>query len=484
MSYSKRHSWLFLISLLLLFIPYVYISRYANPVADDFVYGAKGRANTLSTLLIPEYLNSNGRYISNIFVFLNPIGFNSFFIYKLVPVVLIILLIVSTFVFVRVMIGKDRSNTGSFTIALLISDLFLYQMPILSEGIYWYTGAVTYQLATVFMITYLSMLVLYTQGRFCFKSKAIHTVLLTLLLIAGIGFTEIHMIVFVIFSGISLFIVIKNNLRYKPLFIYLLAITCIFSGIMFFSPGNENRASMFVNNHRFLYSFALACAQTLRFFLEWTASVPLLALSFLYYFLNKKLSEDHHLFSVSFYLSPFYSIAMLFGVIFIAVFPPYWATGMLGQHRTVNVAYYLFLMIWFINLTVCFNFYKNELPVAKVINRRLQTILLIVTVVALFFSKNGYDLLTDIFYGRAQAYDVQMTARYMQLQAPADTIYFDPIQDPPKSLFLYDVKEDPANWLNRSYTLYFECTDKSIIKRTGQFPQQSKIVRRALFMGI
>lgn len=465
MSYSKRHSWFFLISLLLLFAPYVYISRYTNPVADDFVYGARAEANALSTLLIPEYFNANGRYVSNIFAFLNPIGYHSFFIYKLVPVVLIILILLSTYALVRIMMGKDQSNIESFTISLLFSGLFFYQMPILSEGIYWYSGAVTYQLGTVFMITYLSMLVLFTQGRFFFKSKAFHIVLLTLLLIAGIGFTEIHMIAFLLFSCISLFIAIKHKLRCKPLFIYLLIITCIFSGIMFFSPGNDNRASLFVNNHRFLYSLALACAQTLRFFLEWTASIPLLALSFLYYFLNKKLSENNHLFSVSFYLSPFYSVAMLFVVIFIAVFPPYWATGILGQHRTVNVAYYLFLMMWFINLTVCYNFYKNELPDVQFINRQLQSILLMVTLVALFFSKNGYDILTDIFYGKAQAYDVQMTSRYAQLQAPADTIYFNPIQDPPKSLFLYDVKEDPADWLNQSYNLYFKCKDKSIIKK-------------------
>jgi hypothetical protein len=465
MPYSKKTTWLFLISLLLLFIPYIYISQYASPVADDFIYAARGRENPLLGLLIHQYLGWSGRYCANILVFINPIAYNSFLIYKLVPVVLIVLIILSHLFFVASLMGKHQNRMQSVIIALLISGLFLYQMPILSEGIYWYTGAVTYQLATVFVTFYISLLIRYTQGWLLFNSKVIHIGLLTLLLIAGIGFNEVHLIALALFAGISLFVVMKKKLQHRTFFMYLFVITFVFSCMMFFAPGNENRASMAVSNHRFLYSLALSFAQVIRFFLDWTSSIPLLIVSFLYYFLNRKLSENNPLFSVSFYVSPFYSTVMLFVVIFIAVFPPYWATGMLGQHRTLNVAYHLFLICWFINLTVFFNFYKNELAGIKTLNTKIQGGLLVVTVVALFFSKNGYDVLTDLFYGKARAFDKQMTARYAQLKSPADTIYFNPIQDPPKSLFLYDVKDDPADWLNRSYTMYFECMDKLIVKK-------------------
>jgi hypothetical protein len=465
MPYSKRHTWLFLISVLLLFVPYLYISRYACPVADDFVCAANGKTNSLLSLQLSQYLGWSGRYSANILIFLNPLVYNSFSIYKLVPVVLIVLLVLSNLFFVRTLIGKDQTGLQSFIISLLFSLLFFYQMPILSEGIYWYTGSVTYQLATVFVMLYLGLLIRYTRGWLILKSRIIHISALTLLLIISIGFNEVDMLALVLFGCTSLFVVVKNKLHYQPLFIYLFVITIVFSGILFFAPGNENRANQALNNHRFFYSLGMSFAQIIRFFLDWVSSIPLLALSFLYYFLNKKLSESNRLFSVSFYLSPFYTTALLFIVIFIAVFPPYWATGMLGQHRTLNVAYYLFLFLWFINLTVCFNFYKNELPAIKPMNRQLQATLLMVIVVAICFSKNGYDLLTDIFYGKAKAFDEQMTARNAQLKLPGDTVYFHPIQDPPKSLFLYDVKEDPANWLNQSYNLYFECKDKSIIKK-------------------
>jgi hypothetical protein len=472
MPYSKHHTWLFLISVLLLFVPYLYISQYASPVADDFVCAANGKANSFLGLQLSQYLGWSGRYSANILIFLNPLVYNSFLIYKLVPVVLMVLIVLSNHFFVKTLIGKHQTDIQSFIISVLFSTLFFYQMPILSEGIYWYTGSVTYQLGTVFTMLYIGLLIRYTQGWLFLKSRIIHISILTLLLIISIGFNEVQMLALALFACISLLVVIKNRLQHRSLFIYLFAITVVFSGILFFAPGNENRANQAVNNHRFFYSLFMSVSQTIRFFLDWISSIPLLILSFLYYFLNKKLAEHYRLFSASFYLSPFYSTALLFIIIFIAVFPPYWATGMLGQHRTLNVAYYLFLILWFINLTTCFNFYKNELTGVKPINRQIQATLLVIAVVAMFFSKNGYDLLTDIFYGRARAFDEQMTARNVQLKLLGDTVYFHPILDPPKSLFLYDVKEDPANWLNQSYNLYFECKDKLIIK--GIEPIESK----------
>jgi hypothetical protein len=464
MLYSKRYTWSFLVFLFLLFVPYIYVSQYASPVADDFTYAAQGRANALKDLLIPQYMGWSGRYCANVLVFINPLAYHSFFLYKLIPVVLIALILLSTLFFIRTIIGKQLSAIQVLIIGLLFTVLFLYQMPIISEGIYWYTGSVTYQLATVFVNLYIGLLLRYTQEKLLCKSKVIHGIALTLLLIIGIGFNEVHTIALLLFACISLFIVVKNKLPHRTVFIYLFVMTFVFSCFMLLAPGNENRATFAVNNHRFFYSLIMSVAQVIRFFLEWVSSVPLLVLSFLYYFLNKKLAATNHLFSVSFYLSPLYTTALLFVIIFIAVFPPYWATGILGQHRTLNVAYYLFLILWFINLTACFNSYRNEWA-DRPINKRVQAGLLMATVVGMFFSKNGYDLLTDIFYGKAKAFDAQMTARYVQLKLPADTIYFLPIQDPPRSLFLYDVKEDPTDWLNQSYNLYFECKDKSIIKK-------------------
>ncbi len=465
MVYKKKYMWLLIASLITLFVPYIYICQYAMPFADDFVYGFRGKKYAVLQESVKEYFNWSGRYTANVLDFLNPLSFNSFIVYKLVPVVVICFTVLSWFIFIHVLFGNHLNKKFQTIISLFLSLLFVYQMPILSEGIYWYTGAVTYQIGNVSVLVYISLIGLLFQERFLFKNKLFHFFILSILLIACIGFNEILMLALASFAVVSLIIVHKNGLAHKPFFIYLLVMTFIFSCILFFAPGTDARAELTFNNHRFFSSVFFAAAQTIRFFLEWTSSLPLLLLSVLYYYLNKKLVAENRLFAVSFYLSPLYSSMFLFYIIFIAVFPPYWATGILGQHRTLNVAYWLFIILWFINLTVCFNAYKEKLKGIKPLQKQFHTGLIITIIIALAFSKNGYDVITDIFYGKARAYEEQMSDRYHLLQSGADTIYFDPVVDPPKTLFLYEVSGDPANWINRCYNLYFECENKQIIKR-------------------
>ena len=460
----KRFRWLLIASLLVLLVPYFFISIYTNPVADDFIYGARGRKNNILSEATREYFNWSGRYTSNVLDFLNPLTFNSHLTYKVVPIIIIALLLVSYFFFIRILIGNQLEKSKIVVLTLLLGLLFLYQMPILSEGIYWYTGAVTYQGGNITGLIYISLFILYCRGKIILKSKMLHVFMLSILMIISIGFNEVMMLSLLSFSGIVLFMSYKYQLSQKRIFTYLFVLALICSCVLFFAPGVTGRSSLASNNHRFWVSLLFSTAQTLRFFLEWISSLPLLLLSFLYYFLHKKLVEGNRIFALSFYLSPLYSITLLFFVIFIAVFPPYWATGMLGQHRTLNVAYYLFLLIWFINLTVCFNFYKNELETIKLLDQRIHVAAMLLIVATLFFTKNGYDVVTDLFYGKAQAYDEQMNQRYAGiLHSAKDTIYFQPIKDPPKTLYLYDITEDPKNWLNLSYNAYFECEGKKIM---------------------
>lgn len=463
MVYQKQSKWLLLVLLITLFIPYLYISNYANPVADDLIYAANRKGNDLFYLLVRDYLGWNGRYSSNILVFSNPMAFDSLVGYKLIPPLIIVLTVLSNFVFVHVLWGLGN-KPEKIIAALLFSLLFLYQMPILSEGIYWYTGAVTYQLANCLMFVYVSLLIRFISNK-VIVSKVIHSCLLTIFLAAIIGFNEIHMIAFFCFACISLFITRRNRLHHRNLFLYLLFVTLIFASFMVFAPGNKVRAGLAANNHQLISSIIFSGAQTLRFLLEWISSPPLLLLSVVYYQINKKLRERNPLFKASFYLSPGYAVALLFFVIFISVFPAYWAMGILGQHRTLNVGYCLFLIMWFINLTVWFNAYEQHWNRFQPLGRRSLLLIYAIVMVSLFFTKNGFALLNDLFYGKAYSYDYQMQQRTELMNATGDTLFFAPIVRPPQTLFLYDITEDPDNWLNQSYTLYFAPEKSVVVKK-------------------
>lgn len=463
MTFFKQPKVLFLISLVLVCLPYIFISIYANPAADDFTYAYKGRSNDFIKTYLAEYLNWNGRYTSNALVLLNPLAFNSFFTYKIIPVVIISLTLFSYLFFINCLIGEAIRKINRYIISLILLLLFLYQMPIISEGIYWYTGAVTYQLGSISALVFISLLIQYHKGIFFLGNKVIHLVALSLVLILTIGFNEVIMITLLFFSLSYFFIVYTRKLPYIALANYLLIVTLLFSAVVYFASGNLIRASLFSSNHQFISSLFYSIVQSVRFFLEWTSSLSLLILSVLFFYLNRELSKNIGLFSKSFYLTRLQSSFLLFFVIFIAVFPAYWATGILGQHRTLNVAYYVFIILWFINLTVWFNRFKNNN--VENIAKRTYTILLMVIMVSCFFTKNGYDVITDIFYGKAKSFNQQMNERYALIRSSKnkDSIYFMAIKNPPKSLFLYEIMSSPQNWQNKCYLIYYGCENKSLL---------------------
>ncbi|MBI5538600.1 MAG: hypothetical protein HY951_00965 [Bacteroidia bacterium] len=460
----QKNNLIFLVSLVILIFPYIYLSFYANPAADDFTYAHKEKALDFFSTLINEYLNWNGRYTSNVFVLINPIAFNSFLFYKLIPVFIIVLTFLSYLLFVKTLLSDIVSNIISYIISLLLTLLFIYQMPIISEGIYWYTGAVTYQLGNIFALILICLLWQFVKRKFIFGNSIIHLMILTLILISAIGFNEVLMLLILFFSFVFLFIQFKNKLENKNLAIYISIIALIFSLMVYLAPGNSIRESNFSNIHNLYHSVIYSIAQTGRFFVIWLSSVPLLLLSFLFFFLNKTLSSRLKIFSVSFYLSPVYSTLILFFILFISVFPAYWSTGMLGQHRTLNVAYYFFILFWFINLNVWFNYFENRLRNIRSPNKKVNIFVICIILGFLAFSRNGYSSLTDMIYGKASSFNKQMNERYDIIKSSKDTIFFKPIKNPSKCLLIYDISNNPEHWLNRCYTVYFNCENKTVVK--------------------
>ncbi len=454
--YSKithKRELLVFIFLILALLPYLYVSIYTNPIADDFTYAFKGKSESLIKTLIGEYLNWNGRYTSNVFVLLNPIVFGCFWGYKVTPIFIIFALFFSILFLFSTITEKKFKVLQRWIISLVLTLLYLYQMPIISEGIYWYTGAVTYQLGSVLFLIYLSLLILFFRKKFILNKRLIHLFILALLIAVTIGFNEIIMIVMFILS-IYIWVIFKQNKTKKHKYLtFILICTIIFCSIVFFAPGNSGRESHFTINHHFLNSLLSSFAQTIRFSLDWVSSLPLILLSILYYKVNKKLSTQLIIFSKSFYLTPIISVFTLFLLVFIGSFPAYWATGILGQHRTMNVSYLLFILMWFINLTVIYN--KFEFPKIKEL-KYCKIIFFILIYFSLIFTKNSYNLIYDLKTYKCQDYNSQMQDRYSIIKNSTDTAYFELIKRKPKTLFVLDITDNPKNWQNKGYGIFFE----------------------------
>lgn len=55
-----------------------------------------------------------------------------------------------------------------------------------------------------------------------------------------------------------------------------------------------------------------------------------------------------------------------------------------------------------------------------------------------------------------------MQQRYSIIEKSGDVIYFEPIKNKPHSLFVLDITDDPENWQNTTYSLFFDMPHKSV----------------------
>ncbi len=457
---------LFLFLLLLAILPYCYLSFFTNPSADDFGFAVQSQKYDLLLLIKQTYLYWNGRYVSNVFIYLNPIAQESYFGYKLVSFALILLLGLANFLFIRQLLSKNKKQ-NQLIISFILSLLFMHNMPIISEGLYWFTGTVIYLLGIITALFYFTFLIKTVRE----NKKGGYPFFLLLLLFLTCGFNEVLTLLMVFILLVVSAIFYKKKLKGKKVIFTQFICAVLFAALVVFSPGNEYREVAYQNAHNFSHSFLYSLMQVGRFSLLWIGSIPLVAASFLYFQFNRKMRQENELFKNSFYLTRWTSLLILFALIFICVFPAYWATGILGQHRTLNVAYFFFLIMWFINLSVWYNYYQEKLRFA--LNDKIMTTLSMFFIVGLVFTNNGYNAISDIFSGSANSYNEQLLNRFTTLkearQLNKSTITITKLMAQPKSLFVSEITNNPKDWTTQGYMLYFKIEDKKlVIQETAQ----------------
>jgi hypothetical protein len=208
--------------------------------------------------------------------------------------------------------------------------IYIQGMPIISEGLYWFTGSITYFLDLVFFNFFLSFY--HTNFRsFSWKSYLI----LILWLMLAIGSNEVLAIWCVLITCVVSFL----QRRIKTEFLWAL----VLFGIVLFAPGNQIRMSHFDNTHNLIYSATMTVMQMLRFTFYWFFSISNMIFVLLLIAVKPAIKQalKKGIEKPPVLLLLFMYILLLF----TSIFPAYWSTGMMGQHRTVNLAYQFFLIL-------------------------------------------------------------------------------------------------------------------------------------------
>ncbi len=432
--------------------PYIYLSFFTHPVADDYFFPALKLNEALFLKHLKLYLEWNGRYFSNALSIVNPLYYDPDF-YKLIPVAIILLSIASIYYFFRAATLFPHLSVLNGSIFFFL--LYLFNTPSLSEGIYWFSSSITYQAGIIFALMYFGLLCNYFRENY-FINKTFHLLLSVIFLFAAVGFNEVQMLLLLIFHVACLPFVLKQKKMETGMliFISICFVSCLF---VLFAPGNAIRRTMlhsnFENNHQLVHSLRYTFLQTGRFIWEWISNIPFIISSLLLLLISSSHRDKFFLLSKNPF-KPVVSLLLLAGIVAACIFPAYWETSILGQHRTVNVACFFFLLWWFI----CILSYADKIKILFSLKRWLTITVLFVLLLSMFAAKNGRNVFTDVVYGKAKEYDKQMNERDSILFLPENkmsVVLLKPLRNIPKSIFVLDLSNDSAFFTNTDHARYF-----------------------------
>ncbi|MCB0774397.1 MAG: hypothetical protein KDB93_13600 [Flavobacteriales bacterium] len=455
---------LFIVLLVLSVVKYLWLAGHVHPVADDFCYAAKARGVGLWSWSRSEWLYWNGRYASNLLVARGPLSWSTDFLpgYRAVPVLLLALTFVSMWFFLRRVTRHVFSTGKELLAALVFFLLYLNLMPDLGEGFYWYTGAITYQLGSILLLIHLGLLF----GRPPRGLAGFAMLLLNLLLAVVItGMDEIHMLLMVLFhAGHAIWTFRHGTQRAAGAWMFLAVLAG--AALMYLAPGNAVRGAMFADTRQFWRSLGMSALQSGRFSGMWLLSPALLAAAVLYIPLHKPiLTAVPNL--VRWLRMPAVVALMLpFLLVVATTFPAYWSTGLLGQHRTINVACILFIPAALLNLAIWLERgWLGRLAQFRPTSSQLSfTYLLFIS--ALNLTGNGFAVHADLWSGRAAEYDRVLQEREAQVQAaaldPDAQVHFVRLAKPPRSLPSYEVLGPLRDWMMHCEARYFGAAEDQV----------------------
>jgi hypothetical protein len=447
---------------------------YVHPYGDDLSYAFHGTHSALGERLLQEYRTWNGRYFSSILVLRGPLvlGFDlGLKLYRAVPVVLMVLLVHAAYTLLRTRDLVELSRLRALLAALGFLAVLMNLIPHEGEGLYWYTGAVTYFLPCI-LILHGAIAVLRYRAATGVLQQVAWAAWGAVLLVALSGSNEVVMVYMLLATGTALFLTERTNSAARPLLLAVFIVALVCAAVVYFAPGNALRSGYFEHTHEPLRTLAFASAQTLRFIGRWSVSPAYLLASLLVLAWARE-AQGKALAQWSTRAGRWLALALPITAVFVAMALPYWATGILGQHRTANLALFVFLPLsWWALVVWDVQVFRPRGWAVPLSTHRHRPLLLALLALSLLFTGQDGRVTSDLVSGRAARYDAQCMHRYDQvrqaIRSGASELELEPLNDPPKALSVLDLYADPQHWMNTSLALYFGGDSLHIRLSNGQ----------------
>lgn len=361
---------------------------YVYPTAEDLGLAAlsrdtgiiKAALNTLNTL--------DGRYTTNILHGINPLAFNWYYGYKLMPIITLVLFSFSMFVFFNnYFINKSKLENGIFSTGLVIVFFSLLN---LSTTLYWMITSFVYLYPIIFFLFFYSFYLNYFK-----KEKEYQLMLGHFFLFLLLGCSELYLISIGLFLSYQLYIHYSNP-KFRNIILFYLLIYIASSFLFVSSPGIYNRLVTYEQQREAFYSNILGSIFELTF-LVFKQLFSFTFLTFLLLFISRYKKNYNHPKILVFVLVFTFFLMKIVLINLVGV----------GEIPIRTLSAFLPILI----LTILIFLSKWD-----AIYRRYEIAITVIFLLSFLFEKNSInEIRSDYFSGKLETYKNIMDENYQAL---------------------------------------------------------------------
>ena len=466
--------WGVIFLVLLSTIPMIALSFYDHPSADDYSYAVltgtawRSTRNIFAVIgaavetSVKEWYSWQGPFTSGFFMALQPALFGEQY-YRITGILFIGLIMICNLIFFDYILHKRLKcdQLPSITFGMVASFLMLHYMPLASEGIYWFCGAVHY---TLFFAA--------TEILFCLiisllkpQSKKVDILMIALTSVLGFFLSGGNQMA--AFSALLLTLIIGVFCLFlkKKSYVLKLAIVFVFQMAGFLlsalSPGSQRRGDYIGADLGVFGSIAASIQCGLEKINEWMGLEVIICLVILlpiFYDMSKKVKE-HIGFQFKF---PLLVFAASVGYLCALFCPTFYALGVEGPKRLLNGIYFIFVILLFFNTFYLCGWIQSKITFDKKLGYSVSWILFSLLLIFGGFLGNrkdthGYLAYQSVSSGEAGLYSQQADARYNYLlTCKGQDVAVDRYGAYPYLLYVEEVTGDPDYFINQMVRSYFE----------------------------
>lgn len=465
---SKRNL-IFLFFGILAILPFIILSFFIHPSADDFVL-TTSRLDTGFWEYQKLAFNSwGGRYFGTLIVSLNPLVYQWSFGYQLFPVFLISACFFSVFLILKKIFTTILSGIEIIAYSLVFTALYFNVILSPAEAFYWLTGAATYTISSIFVLVLINLLI-YREKNTSKNMKTMGFITLVVLTICISGSNEIGLATLLL---LFFFMILYDGYYYRKIkisVVILFAIALCGGLIVFFAPGTQAKLDGLPYSLNLVYALSKSFQLSIFLLGYHFQNIPWILFSIIVFpffgHFQQKITLFRQLGKPNFGLSLLISFIIIFSLYFTA----YFSLGANPGWRVHNSIQIVFIILWIINLNSLYNFLASKKIDIKPLPKLFVNLLMSVACFFIFFdfyikdlkqepifrskvSQAYYDLFFKIEnYSRSMKNRLDFINRLDFHNIPELIIFDETVE--PATIFYQDITNDSEHWINTAYSKY------------------------------